>query len=138
MNLVVDASVVVAALIDSGSTGQWAEELLLQAPLHAPQLMPVEVANILRRANLCGDVGEDLAALAHRDLLALPCALFPYELVAERVWALRANLTAYDACYVALAELMDAELATLDRALARVPGPFCRFLLPPEDLLHDR
>jgi predicted nucleic acid-binding protein len=138
MNLVVDASVVVAALIDSGSTGQWAEELLLQAPLHAPQLMPVEAANILRRACLCGDIGEDLAALAHRDLLALPCELFPYELVAERAWALRANLTTYDACYVALAELMDAELATLDRALTRAPGPFCRFLLPPEDLLHDR
>ena len=76
--------------------------------------------------------------MAHRDLLVLPCALFPYELVADRVWALRANITAYDASYVALAELMDAELATLDRALARAPGPFCRFLLPPEDLLHDR
>lgn len=138
MNRVVDASVVVAALIDSGSTGQWAEDLLLNTPLQAPQLMPVEAANILRRATLCGEISEDFAALAHRDLLGLPCTLFPYELVAERVWALRANITAYDASYVALAELMDAELATLDRALARAPGPFCRFLLPPEDLIHDR
>ena len=138
MSLVVDASVVVAALIDSGSTGQWAENLLLNAPVQAPQLMPVEAANILRRAALFGDIGEDLAAMAHRDLLVLPCSLFPYELVADRVWALRANITAYDASYVALAELMDAELATLDRSLARAPGPVCRFLLPPEDLLHDR
>jgi len=82
--------------------------------------------------------GTNVCTLAHRDLLNLPCTLFPYELVAERVWSLRANITAYDASYVALAELVDAEFATLDRALARAPGPICRCLLPPQDLLHDR
>lgn len=138
MNLVVDASVVVAALVDQGPEGAWAEELLETATLCAPHLMPIEAANILRRAALAGDIGEDNAVLAHHQLLALRCELIAYEPVAERVWALRANVTAYDACYVALAEGLDCELATLDRALSRASGPRCRFRLPPTDAINDR
>jgi predicted nucleic acid-binding protein len=128
---VVDASVVVAALVDGGPAGRWAEELFASTPLAAPQLMPVEVANLLRRAALTGDVSDDVAGLAHADLLALPVDLFPYELVAERVWELRGAVTAYDGWYVAVAESLDAPLATLDGRLARAPGPRCRFLGPP-------
>jgi predicted nucleic acid-binding protein len=93
--------------------------------------MPVEVANLLRRAALTGEVSDDVAGLAHADLLALPVDLFPYELVAERVWELRGAVTAYDGWYVAVAESLDAPLATLDGRLARAPGPRCRFLGPP-------
>ena len=57
-------------------------------------------------------------------------------MLADRVWALRANLTSYDACYIALAEAPDAELATLDRSLATASGPRWRFLLPP-DIVND-
>ena len=131
MSLVVDATVVVAALIDGGPDGAWAESVLLSGALTAPALMPVEAANILRRAALAGTVSADAATLAHRDLLDLRVDLFPYEPVASRVWDLRGNLTAYDAWYVALAEILDAPLATLDGRLARAPGPTCRFLLPP-------
>ena len=77
-----------------------------------------------------GELSPDAATLAHVELQTLPVDLFPYGPVASRVWELRGNLTAYDASYVALAELLDAELATLDGRLARAPGPECRFFLP--------
>jgi predicted nucleic acid-binding protein len=128
---VVDASVVVAALIDDGPAGRWAEELLASTPLAAPHLMPVEAANILRRAALAGDVSDDIASLAHADLLAVGVELFPYELLAERIWELRGAVTAYDGWYVALAESLKAPLATLDARLARAPGPRCKFIGPP-------
>lgn len=134
MTLVVDASAVVAALADAGSDGEWATAQLANgADLAAPHLMPVEVANILRRAVLAGDVSADAATLAHDDLIQLRVALFPYEPHAPRVWELRENLTAFDAWYVALAETLDAPLLTLDRRLARATGPRCRFRLPPND-----
>jgi len=136
MNLVVDASLVVSALVDNGPDGLWAEEVLVHGNLCAPHLMPIEAANILRRAALAGDISQDSAGLAHQALLSLRCELFDYEVLAERVWALRANVTAYDACYIALAETLGADLATLDRALSRASGPTCRFLLPP-DLVND-
>lgn len=133
MTLVIDASLVVAALIDSGPEGRWAEDLLSSDSLAAPHLMPVEAANILRRAALARDVTGDIATLAHADLVALRVALFPYEPFAGRVWELRKNLTTYDAWYVALAEALDAPLATLDRRLARAPGPTCEFVVPRSD-----
>lgn len=131
MTLVVDASVVVAALVDTGATGRWAEEVLLSDHLAAPHLLPVEVANILRRLALHGEISQDAVSLAHSDLIDLRVALFPYTLDAWRVWELRHNLTTYDAWYVALAESLEAELATLDARLAKAPGTRCHFRLPP-------
>jgi len=127
---VIDASVVVAALLDSGPVGGWAEAQLERGDLAAPHLMPAEVANILRRAVSAGEVSADTASLAHGDLLALRVALYPYEPLAERIWELRSNLTAYDAWYVALAEALGAKLATLDARLTRTPGPRCEFDMP--------
>ncbi len=129
--LVVDAAFVVAALIDDGADGTWADQLLAGESLAAPHLMPVEVANILRRAVQRGEVSADVASMAHADLLALPIELFPYGPFASRVWELRDNLTAYDAWYVALAELLEAEMATLDVRLSRAPGLRCPFRTPP-------
>ena len=88
MSLVVDAGFVVAALADGGTDGRWAEELLSGADLAAPHLMPVEAANVLRRAALAGDISHDAAALAHADLVALRVTLFPYAPFAQRVWEL--------------------------------------------------
>lgn len=93
--------------------------------------MPVEVANILRRAALAGRVTDDVAALAHADLVTLRVELFPYGPVADRVWQLRGDVTAYEAWYVALAEALDAPLVTLDERLARAAGPRCSFKTPP-------
>jgi predicted nucleic acid-binding protein len=131
VTIVVDASVVVAALVDSGPIGGWAEVIVGEAPLAAPQLLPAEVANVLRRSAERGDISEDIAALAHADLLDLSVELFAYEPLAGRVWELHHNLTSYDAWYVALAEALDAPLATLDARLQRSPGVRCTILAPP-------
>jgi predicted nucleic acid-binding protein len=128
VTLVVDASVVVAALVDSGEAGRWAEDVLVSDHLAAPHLMPVEVANVLRRASASGEVSPDVASLAHADLQALRVELFPYEVIARRAWELRENLTLYDAWYVATAELLGAKLATLHRRLTRAAGPRCAFV----------
>ena len=131
MTVVVDASAVVAALVDGGSDGRWAESELVGQPLAAPHLMPVEAANILRRVALAGDLSADVASLAHDDLVQLRVELFEYEPQAERVWQLRNNLTAYDAWYVALAEALGAPLVTLDERISRASGPRCEVRLPP-------
>jgi predicted nucleic acid-binding protein len=131
VTLVVDASMVVVGLTDSGTDGGWAESLLAGEALAAPHLMLVEAANILRRAALAGDISADVASLAHTDLLDLRVELFPYQPCAARVWDLREHVTCYDGWYVAVAELLDAPLATLDGHLANSPGPRCQFLLPP-------
>jgi predicted nucleic acid-binding protein len=130
VTVVIDASVVVAALVDGGPVGSWAEELLVGEPLAAPHLLPVEVANILRRSVLAGQVSADVAGMAHHDLLGLRVELFAYEPFGPRAWELRANVTAYDAWYVALAEQLGSPLATLDRRLRGAAGPRCDFLIP--------
>jgi len=130
MTLVVDSGLVVAALVDSGPVGTWADQLLATDDLAAPHLMPVEVANVLRRAAAAGEISADTAALAHADLLSLRVELFAYEPFATRVWELRENATAYDGWYVALAESLNARLATLDLRLAKAPGPRCAFVTP--------
>ena len=130
MTVVVDAGVVVAALVDTGPDGVWAAAQLTGEHLVAPHLMPVEVANILRRSALARDLSADGAALAHADLMDLRVDLFPYEPFADRVWELRRNLTCYDAWYVALAEELGVPLITLHRRIARASGPRCEIRVP--------
>jgi predicted nucleic acid-binding protein len=127
---VVDASVVVAFLVDEGPDGAWAAEALASGGLAAPHLLPVEVAGMLHRAGLTRAISDTVAALAHADLLDIPMILYPYEPLAHRIWSLRANVTSYDAWYVALAEALDAPLATLDLRLAASVGPECSFVTP--------
>jgi len=130
VTLVLDSSAVVAALLDRGADGQWARGLLGSAALAAPAHLFVEASDIIRRAVLAGRVGREVASIAHEDLVLLPVQVFAFEPLAGRVWALSANVPAYDAAYVALAEALEAPLATLDRRLASATGPACEFLLP--------
>ncbi|SNS42723.1 Predicted nucleic acid-binding protein, contains PIN domain [Geodermatophilus saharensis] len=130
MTVVVDSSVVVAALVDDGTDGTWARSGLRGEMLVAPAHLYVEVSNVLRRAVLTGRLGRDAASLAHRDLVQLPVTVFPFEPLGDRVWELHHTVTAYDATYVALAEELDAVLWTLDRRLTRASGPRCRFRTP--------
>jgi len=130
LSLVVDASVLVAATSDAGCTGQWAEQLIASKILLAPQLALVEATNILRRLELAGVLERLEAACAVSDLLDLPIEFLPFPPFAARVWALRENITSYDAFYVAIAEQFELPLATLDRKLAHAPGPQCEFILP--------
>lgn len=126
--LVLDASALVALLADGGPAGRWVATTLDGAPLAAPHLAPFEVANILRRQALAGRLQESEAALAHADLLSIPLSLWPYAALAERVWQLRENFTAYDGAYIALAELLDTAVLTLDARTARAPGARCPVL----------
>ncbi|MHB2022145.1 MAG: type II toxin-antitoxin system VapC family toxin [Mycobacteriales bacterium] len=128
--VVCDASAVVALLLDAGPDGRWAADALAGADLAAPSLFAFEAANILRRHELAKLISPDQAAQAHADLLDLAVEHWPYELLAPRVWELRQNLTSYDASYVALAELLDVALVTLDRGIARAPGLRCKFATP--------
>lgn len=128
--IVIDASAVVAGLVDSGPDGEWAEPLIT-VPFAAPHLMLVEASNLLRRAVLAGEITDDVATLAHADLLDLPVEVFPFPPFALRVWELRSTVTSYDGWYVALAEGLGAPMATLDHRLTRAPGPRCDFRTPP-------
>ena len=128
--LVIDASVVVAALVGAGAEGDWASAVMLAGPLSAPHLLLVEVASVLRRAAAAGDISPDAASLAYADMLDLRIELYPFAPLAVRVWELRHNVRCYDAWYVALAELLGAPIATLDRRLAKSAGPRCEFRVP--------
>lgn len=126
-----DSSVIVAMLVDGGPSGRWATGVLdIDGALLAPHLAMFEAANILRRHQLAGLLTADQAAQAHSDLLDLPIELWPYELLAPRSWQLRDNLTVYDASYIALAELTNTALATLDRRIGRAPGIRCPVVCP--------
>ena len=129
--LVVDASAAVALLLDAGHTGDWVAAQVADRHLAAPELVMYEAANVLRRRAAAGAVSPAEATLAHEDLRALALELWPYAVVAERVWQLRDNVTVYDAAYVAVAEMLEADLVTLDVRLARAPGLRCPVLTPP-------
>ena len=129
--LVLDSSAIVALLADAGPAGEWVAATAADVTLAAPSLALFETANVLRRQQLNGQLERVEASLAHEDLLALPLQLWPYDAVAERAWELRATLTAYDASYVALAELLDVDIVTLDERLARASGPRCTIRTPP-------
>lgn len=128
--VVCDASAVVALLIDGGPDGRWATSALTGAELAAPSLIGFEAANIIRRHELAGAISTDQSAQAHEDLLDLTIEEWPHELLARRAWELRRNLSIYDASYVALAELIDTPLVTLDKRIARAPGPRCTVSTP--------
>lgn len=119
-----------AALVDTGANGEWAEKILEQGPLYAPELLRVEAANVLRRLERNQEITEHEANAAFEDLMELDIDLHVFEPFSARIWELRHNLTSYDAWYVALAEAVQSPLATLDRRLAKAEGPTCRFLTP--------
>ena len=131
MSVVVDSSVLVAALADAGPNGVWAEEVLSRGSLHAPELARVEATNILRRLELAKQLTTAEANAAHEDLMQLDLELFSFEPFAERIWELRHTVTSYDAWYVAVAEALRLPLATLDGRLSRAKGVACKFLTPP-------
>ncbi len=130
MTAVVDASAVVAALVDSGPHGEWAESVVSASDLAAPELVLAESTNILRRMERAEIISRIEANGAQTDLLGMEIELFPFAPFARRIWELRSNLTSYDAWYVALAEALDCPLATLDGKLTRAPGPKCAFIVP--------
>ena len=131
MSAVADASLLVAALIDSGPHGEWAEGVIAAGALHAPELARVEATNILRRLERQKKITTPEANAAYEDLMQLNMELFSFDPFADRIWELRHTITSYDAWYVAVAEALNLPLATLDARLSRAKGPACDFLMPP-------
>lgn len=124
--IVVDASVVVNALVDDTASGEVCRRALREGgELVAPDLLDVEVVAVLRRFWLTGVLPARRFAVAVDDLMDLDIMRYPPRLLLRRVYELRANVTAYDATYVALAEVLSAELVTSDQRLASAPGPKC-------------
>ncbi|MCC2314139.1 type II toxin-antitoxin system VapC family toxin [Cellulomonas xiejunii] len=123
--LVVDASAVLAVLIDPGPRGEQAAAHMARAQLAAPDLLGYEVLNVLRRRRAAGHLTENQATLAVRTWSELPVDLWPLAPLQPDVWRLTHNLSAYGAAYVALAAHLDAPLLTGDRRLAGAPGVTC-------------
>ncbi|MCC7267377.1 MAG: type II toxin-antitoxin system VapC family toxin [Caulobacteraceae bacterium] len=121
--MVVDASAIIEALLQS-PRGKTVERFLLDPELtfHAPHLLDMEVAHALRRHAVTGLIDPVRGRQAIDDLGALPIVRYPHDMLISRVWELRNNLTAYDAVYVALAEVLNVPLLTGDRRLASSPG----------------
>lgn len=123
--LVVDASVLAPVVADAGRDGLRFRERLRGEVIVGPDLLRVEVTSVLRRHANTGQLTSEQADAAIGDLLDFPITVFPTAALLRRVWQLRENVTAYDGCYVALAEAVDSPLVTADRRLANAPGLRC-------------
>ena len=118
--IVLDASALVELILGSAAGRRVAARIADPAlSLHVPHLADVEVAQVLRRYAGDGDIADTVAANALADFRALDLQRHAHEPLLDRVWALRRNVTAHDAVYVALAEGLDAVLLTCDGRLAR-------------------
>lgn len=114
--IVIDASAMVEALIGRDVDHDLLDAL--QVSVHAPHLLDVEVMSVLRGLILDGKLPPAVADQARADYFALTIARYELHGLADRVWELRANYTTYDACYLTLAEALDAPLYTCDHKLA--------------------
>jgi len=123
--IVVDASVLANVVGDDGADGALAREALRGHELSVPDLADVEVVSVLRRRWLAKTVTARRFAAAVDDLSALPANRYPVLPFMPRAYELRANVSPYDATYVALAEELGCDLITVDRRLATAPGPRC-------------
>ena len=123
----VDASAALSALLNAGP----ARSALASEQLHAPHLIDSEVANGLRRMVAAEQLAADSGWTALDDFRHLGMTRYPVFSLLDRVWELRDNLSAYDASYVALAELLNCNLLTADGRLSRAPGIHCSITLVP-------
>jgi predicted nucleic acid-binding protein len=121
--IVVDASALLEVLLRTPAAPA-VERRLFDAgeSLHAPHLIDLEAAQVLRRYVAAGQISAERGRAALDDLAALSLRRYPHDWLMMRVWRLRDNLTAYDAVYVALSEALAAPLLTRDRRLAAAAG----------------
>ncbi len=124
--IVVDASVLANVIGDDGVDGRRARsEVRSAGELAAPDLVDVETVAVLRTRWMAGTISDSRFADAIDDLEGIELERYPTLPLMRRSYDLRANVTSYDATYIALAEVLDCELLTGDRRLASAPGPRC-------------
>lgn len=118
-----DSSALLEVLLRS-ETGLEIEKRIFspQETLHAPHLLDLEVAQVMRRYCASGEMDPERGREALRDLTDIPINRYPHDILLPRIWELRSNMTAYDAAYIALAETLQAQLLTRDTRLASAPG----------------
>ena len=126
--IAVDANAVVALLVDDGELGRASRHLYAQHDLVAPDLLPYEVTSVLRTLCRLDAVNARVAEHALRDLSLIRFSTVPFGDIARRMWELRDNLSAYDAAYVAVAELFELPLLISDNRIRHAPGPTCEFV----------
>ncbi|HKV64067.1 MAG TPA: type II toxin-antitoxin system VapC family toxin [Candidatus Acidoferrum sp.] len=121
--IVLDASAAIEWLLQSPAGLRIDQRIFSPSQsLHAPHLLDVEVAQVLRRYVREKTLTEQRGQEALQDFSGLPLNRYSHDFLLPRVWDLRATLTAYDAVYVALAEVLDAPLLTCDSRIASAPG----------------
>lgn len=119
--LVVDASAVVELLL-AGERAQAIERVTENAQLAAPDSINPEILQAVRRLERGQAVDRDCAERMLADFMTMPIRRVPTARLLLGAWKLRANVSAYDACYVALAQRLRSQLVTADQRLARAPG----------------
>jgi predicted nucleic acid-binding protein len=128
--IVADASAMIEWLLQTRTGGRVQERILSTVEeVHAPHVLDLEVAQVLRRYVAAGVISPTVSQEALRDLMDLGILRHSHDLFLWRIWELRNNLTAYDAAYVALAEALDSPLVTCDRKLAAASGHRARIEL---------
>jgi len=121
--IVVDASAVLEVLLVTPAGARVGERLFAPGEaLHAPHLLDLEVAQVLRRLLRAGDITAGRGQEVLEDLADLRLTRHPHRPFLARIWELRHNVTAYDAAYIALAEALGAPLLTRDAPLAGSAG----------------
>lgn len=109
-----------------GPAAEAIENLLsgLRRKLHAPHLIDIEIAHVLRRRAMLREITSEQGRMLLDMLVEFPIQRYPHSHLLPRLWELRHNLTAYDAVYVALAEILNAPLLTCDRRMAAAATPY--------------
>ena len=121
---IVDASVLIEALIPGRPLTTDAAAAIGSRGV-APELIDIEVAQVLRRLHRLGEIGGTEEAAAIESLMQMPLTRRSHRPHLARIWQLRDNLSAYDAAYVALAEALRCRLVTADARIAAAPGIRC-------------
>lgn len=120
--IVVDSSAVIDAVLARPPKPKLVARLADDGDLHAPHLIDVEILHALRRLVQTGAAHEARVDDARADIDDIALTRYPVGSLGDRVWALRHQMTAYDAVFVSLAEALDVPLVTCDRRLARAHG----------------
>ena len=120
--IVVDASCVVEVLLRTAPADAIESRWRREGSLHVPELIDLEILQVIRRLVAQREISEDRALLAIGMLDRLALRRWSHGMLRQRIWALRRNLTAYDAAYVALAERLACPLITRDGRLVRSAG----------------